>query len=160
MPCARARGGWQRPCSLFEDLQAEQTELERRLLSNRLKWIMPFFYQLKATELLQYTQVHQLEWMYIEDIQKQEHKRAEEMQSNIVELDLKSFDKQMQSTIRERRKMKRPLSREEIDIERENFEYQQVRGPSRCRRERALLGGFRSVRLGARSLGCPHDPPA
>ena len=111
---------------LFEDLQAEQAELERRLLSNRLKWIMPWFYQLKATELMQYTQVHQLEWMFIEDIQKQERRRAEEVQANIVELDLKSFDKQMQSTVRERKKMRRPVSKEEIEIERENFEYHQV----------------------------------
>jgi hypothetical protein len=46
--------------SLFEELQGEQAELERRLLQNRLRWIMPWFFQFKAIELLQYTQVHAL----------------------------------------------------------------------------------------------------
>lgn len=101
--------------------------MERRLLSNRLKWIMPWFFQMKATELLQYTQAHQLEWMYIEDIQKQERKKAEENQAQIVELDMKGFDKQMKSIMRERRKMKRPMNKDEIEWERELFERQLVR---------------------------------
>jgi hypothetical protein len=96
-------------------------------------------------------QVHSLEWAYIEDIQKQERRRAEEMQTEIVALDLRSFDKQMASTVRERKKMKRPLTKDDVDSERENFEYQQVRMPCRpmcacvCKAT-ALLGEKEALR--------------
>ena len=47
----------------FEDnvaksLEHTQTEMESRLIKQHLKWILPWFQMMKATELLQHSQIH------------------------------------------------------------------------------------------------------
>ena len=44
--------------SVAKELERNQAELESRLIKQHLKWVLPWFQSMKATELLHYTQIH------------------------------------------------------------------------------------------------------
>jgi len=50
--------------NVTKNLEESQTELESRLIKQRLKWILPWFQSMRGVELTQYAQLHSVCFLF------------------------------------------------------------------------------------------------
>jgi len=107
--------------NIMKELERKQTELENRLIKQRLKWILPWFQKIRATELMHYIQLQSMAIVHLEELQQDERRQMEIKEEYIAKLDAEGFDKELKGTIKERKKANRPMAQEEINWEKEIF---------------------------------------